>query len=85
MLETLDINSAVCIKEEDKEAYLTGNALERTEMEIPVSYHSIAHRNLEQIEKGMRPFIIPDKGYNDELGLLPDLCKTEYYHSFEIL
>lgn len=85
LLETLDINSAVCIKEEDKEAYLTGNALERTEMEIPVSYHSIAHRNLEQIEKGMRPFIIPDKGYNDELGLLPDLCKTEYYHSFEIL
>lgn len=85
LLETLDINSAVCIKEEDKEAYLTSNALERAEMEIPVSYHSIAHRNLEQIEKGMRPFIIPDKGYNDELGLLPDLCKTEYYRSFEIL
>lgn len=85
LLETLDINSAVCIKEKDKETYLTSNALKRAEMEIPVSYHSIAHRNLEQIEKGMRPFIIPDKGYDKELGLLPELCKTEFYHSFEIL
>ena len=85
LLESLDINSAVCIKEEDKEDYLTSCALERAELEIPVSYHSIAHRNLEQIEKGMRPFIIPDKGYDEEMGLLPDFCKTEYYHSFEIL
>ena len=85
LLETLDINSAVCIKEEDKESYLTSSAIERTEMEIPISYHSIAHRNLEQLGKGMHPFVIPDKGYNNELGLLPELCKTEYYHSFEIL
>lgn len=85
LLETLDMNSAVCIKEEDKEAYLTGDSLERAEMEIPVSYHSIAHRNLEQIGKGMFPFIIPDKGYDNELGLLSEFCKTEYYHSFEIL
>lgn len=85
LLETLDINSAVCIKEEDKESYLTSNALERVAIEIPVSYHSIAHRNLEQIEKGMHPFVIPDKGYNNDLGLLLEFCKTEYYHSFEIL
>lgn len=85
LLETLDINTAVCIKEEDKEKYLLCDTLERTEMEIPVSYHSIAHRNLEQLDKGARPFIIPDKGYDEELGLLPDLCKIEYYQSFEIL
>lgn len=85
LLETLDINSAVCIKEEDKENYLSGNASERTYLEIPVSYHSIAHKNLEQINKGMRPFVIPNKGYDDELGLLPDFCKTEHYQSFEIL
>lgn len=85
LLETLDINSAVCITEQDKEAYICGDILLRTELEIPVSYHSIAHRNLEQIGKGMRPFVIPDKGYDEKEGLLSDLCKIEYYKSFEFL
>lgn len=85
LLETLDFNSAVCIKEEDKELYLSGSAMERSKMEIPVSYHSIAHRHLEQLDKGSRPFVIPNKGYDEELGLLTDLCQTEYYQSFEIL
>ena len=85
LLETLDINSAVCITEDDKDRYLCVNALERVEMEIPVSYHSIAHRNLEQLNKGSHPFVIPNKGYDEEKGLLPDLCKIEYYQSFEIL
>ena len=85
LLETLDINSAVCVTESDKEAYVMGDALERSELEIPVSYHSIAHRNLEQIDKGMRPFVIPNKGYDEEKGLQSDFCKTEYYQSFEIL
>ena len=85
LLEALDINSAVCITEEDKERYLSANGLERIEMEIPVSYHSMAHRNLEQLDKGSRPFIIPNRGYDNEKGLLPDMCKTEYYQSFEIL
>ena len=85
LLEALDINSAVCITEEDKERYLSANGLERIEMEIPVSYHSMAHRDFEQLDKGSRPFIIPNKGYDNEKGLLPDMCKTEYYQSFEIL
>ena len=85
LLETLDINSAVCVTEADKEAYLMGDTLERSELEIPISYHSIAHRNLEQIDKGMHPFVIPNKGYDEERGLLSDYCKTEYYQSFEIL
>ena len=85
LLETLDINSAVCITEEDKDRYLCANGLERIEMEIPVSYHSIAHRNLNQLNKGSHPFVIPNKGYDEEKGLLPDLCKIEYYQSFEIL
>ena len=85
LLETLDINSAVCITEDDKERYLCANGLERIEMEIPVSYHSIAHRNLDQLIKGSHPFVIPNKGYDEEKGLLPDLCKIEYYQSFEIL
>ena len=85
LLETLDINYAVCITEEDKERYVYANGSERIEMEIPVSYHSIAHRRLEQLNNGSRPFVIPNKGYDDEKGLMPDLCKTEYYQSFEIL
>ena len=85
LLETLDINSAVCITEDDKDRYLCANALERVEMEIPVSYNSIAHRNLDQLNKGSHPFVIPNKGYDEEKGLLPDLCKIEYYQSFEIL
>ena len=85
LVETFGINSAVCITEDDKDRYLRSNALERIEMEIPVSYHSIAHKNLDQLNKGARPFVIPNKGYDDEKGLLVDLCKTEYYQSFEIL
>lgn len=85
LLETLDINSAVCITEEDKDRYLCANGLERIEMEIPVSYHSIAHRNLDQLNKGSHPFVIPNKGYDEAKGLLPDLCRIEYYQSFEIL
>lgn len=85
LLETLDFNSAICIKEADKGLYLSGDATERSEMEIPVSYHSIAHRHLDQLDKGSRPFVIPNKGYDEELGLLTDLCQTEFYQSFEIL
>ena len=85
LLETLDINSAVCITESDKERYLQGNVRDRSEMEIPVSYHSIAHRNLDQLNVGSLPFVIPDKGYDEEKGLLSEYCKTEYYQTFEIL
>lgn len=85
LLETMDINSAVCITESDKETYLEGNALVRTELEIPVSYHSIAHRNLDQINEGMRPFVIPDKAYDKEKGLLIDNASQTNYKSFEIL
>lgn len=85
LLETLDINAAVCIVESDKETYINGNPMEKTEMEIPVSYHLIAHRRLEQIDIGMRPFIIPDKAYDCEKGLIVEYATPEFYKSFEIL
>lgn len=85
LLETMDINSAVCITESDKETYQGGNVLERTELEIPVSYHSIAYKNLEQINEGTRPFVIPDKAYDKEKGLLIDNAVQANYKSFEIL
>lgn len=85
LLETLDINSAVCITESDKEAYLQANFLLRSEMEIPVNYNSIKHMPLKQISKGSRPFIVPDNVYNEEIGLRLDYVKNEHYKSFEIL
>lgn len=85
LLETLDINSAVCITECDKERYLTGSILGKSEMEIPVSYNSIAHRNLDQLDSGLRPFVVPDNSYDDKKGLMMDVCRREFYKSFEIL
>lgn len=85
LLDSLDINSAICITESDKEVYLNGNRMGNSLLEIPVSYHSIAHNHLEQLEQGMRPFIIPDKAYNDEKGLLVEYAKLEYFNRFEII
>lgn len=85
LLNALEINSAIGILQSDKEAYVNGNYIDRTSLEIPVSYHSIAHEYLEQIESGSRPFIIPDKAYDAHLGLLMDEIKFSNYDSFEIL
>lgn len=85
LLEALDINSAVCITESDKEAYTHGDRKTRTELEIPVSYHSIAHRNLDQIAQGSRPFVIPDRAYDKEKGLLIGEAQPTNYRTYEML
>ena len=85
LLNALEINSAIGILQSDRKAYVNGNYIDRTSLEIPVSYHSIAHEYLEQIESGSRPFIIPDKAYDAHLGLLMDEIKFNNYDSFEIL
>lgn len=85
LLETLDINSAVCITESDKDNYLDADGRTRAQMEIPISYHSIAHRHLDQLAQGSRPFIIPDKAYDVDRGLLADEAQPSNYKSFEIL
>ena len=83
LLEVLDINSAVCIKEDDKEEYLKNSAV-RMELEIPASYKSIAYRKLEQLDAGSRPFVIPNKAYDDEMGLLMEYAKPEFFTKCEI-
>lgn len=85
LLEALDINAAVCITESDKDAYLDADGMARTKMEIPVSYHTIAHRQLDQINYGARPFIIPDKAYDEEKGLLADEALPTNYRTYEML
>lgn len=79
LLDVLDINSAVCITENDIETYLSGNAFNRAELEIPVSYKSMAFNNLEQIDEGSRPFIIPNQAYDTEKGLISEYTKPQYY------
>lgn len=84
LLEALDINSAVCIAQGDIDEYRE-NLSARMELEIPVSYNSLAHNQLEQLKQGSRPFVIPDKAYSEELGLLLEYAKPEYYKMFEFL
>jgi CRISPR-associated endonuclease/helicase Cas3 len=84
LLDVLDINSAVCIKEDDKEEYLKNPAV-RMNLEIPSSYKSIAYRNLEQLNTGSRPYVIPNKAYDDEMGLLMEYAKPEFLTKYEIL
>ena len=74
----LDINSAVCIQESDKEDYLHTPA-NRIMLEIPVSFRSIAYRKLQQINVGSRPFIIPDRAYDEEKGLLIENAIPEMF------
>lgn len=85
LLETLEIDSAICITESDKEKYKVENYVNRSEMEIPVGYRSIAFNELEKLNEGAYPFIIPDKAYSEETGLLIEYAKPIYYKTFEII
>lgn len=84
LLEVLDINSATCIRECDKEEYLK-NPLDRMMLEIPVSYKSVAHSQLKQLDLGSRPFIVPDISYDSEKGLLMEFAKPEHFTQYEFL
>lgn len=84
LLEVLDINSAVCIQESDKEKYLH-TPTSRMMLEIPTSYKSIAYKKLEQIDVGSRPFIIPDRAYDNEKGLLLEYATQEMLTQCEFL
>lgn len=84
LLDVLDINSAVCITEEDKDDYLKQPS-KRMASEIPVSYKSIAYSKLEQLNIGSRPFVIPNKAYNEEIGILMEYAKPEFLTKYEFL
>jgi CRISPR-associated endonuclease/helicase Cas3 len=79
LLDTLDIDSITCIIEDEKEFYITGNYETCAEIEIPVSYRSIAFCGLEKLQTGSRPFVVPKKAYDVELGFLKEYAKPEYY------
>lgn len=70
LLEALEIDSALCITEEDKENYERMNFFDRMQFEIPVRYGSIAHSIIGQSKLGSKPFIVSNEMYSSELGLL---------------
>lgn len=80
LLETLDIDSVACIDEGDKDRYDTSPYEEQAKMEIPVSYRSIAFRGLDKSANGSKPFVIPSKAYDNELGFLVEFAKPEFYN-----
>lgn len=61
LVEALEIESATCILESDRSAYLAENWEGRLKMEIPINYKTIArHKSkYEQLEIGSYPFVIP--------------------------
>jgi CRISPR-associated endonuclease/helicase Cas3 len=79
LLETLDIDSVTCIEETDKELYETTTYEEQAKLEIPVSFRSIGYAGLDKLKTGSKPFIIPSKAYNEELGYLSEYAKPEFY------
>lgn len=79
LFELLDIDSVSCIREADQEEYENSYFERRLELEIPVRYFSVCKMN--QIEKGNRPFVIPDKAYSEEMGLFAREIKEENFNS----
>lgn len=61
LVKALEIESAACILEEDREAYLAAGWEERIGMEIPVNWKTIApyRWEYEQLNVGSNPFVVP--------------------------
>ncbi|MEZ4777039.1 MAG: CRISPR-associated helicase Cas3' [Bacteroidia bacterium] len=77
LVEALEIESATCILESDREKYLTANWEDRLQMEIPVNYKTIAYRKekYEQLEVGAYPFVVSQ---NEDLYQLLGFQLTEH-------
>lgn len=61
LVEALEIESASCILEEDRDKYEEANWEDRIYMEIPINWKTISrYRNeFEQLQVGANPFVIP--------------------------
>jgi CRISPR-associated endonuclease/helicase Cas3 len=72
LVDALEIESATCILECDRDKYLTSNWEERLYLEIPINYKTISrHKSkFEQLEVGAYPFVIPQSDdIYEEYGL----------------
>lgn len=63
LVEALEIESATCILESDREKYLEAKWEDRLPLEIPINYRSLyKYRKLyEQLEVGSYPFVVPQE------------------------
>ncbi len=78
-MDTLDIDSVCCIDEAEREVYEGATYEEQSKMEIPVSFRSIGYAGLDKLKTGSRPFVIPSKAYDEELGFLGEYARQEFY------
>ena len=79
LLETLDIDSVTCIDEYDRDLYEISNYETQSKMEIPVSFRSVGFLGLGKSKIGSKPFIIPHKAYDQELGFLTEFAQVQFY------
>lgn len=79
LLEKLDIDSMVCITQDDQGDYEKLGYEARMGLEIPVRYNSVAHAGLDRSAIGNCPFIVPNRAYDPTLGLLSEYLKPEFY------
>lgn len=63
LVDALEIESAICILEADRENYITSGWEDRLQMEIPINYKTISRHksNYEQLEVGAFPFVVPQQ------------------------
>ncbi len=78
LFELLSIESVSCILESDEEEYLNGNFEDRLNLEMSVAYWTAA--KMRQLDKGNKPFVIPDKAYDFETGLEVSKIKQENFN-----
>lgn len=76
LMQLLEIDTVACIRQEDQAEYEYSNFERRLELEIPVQYFAV--KDMEQLEVGNRPYVIPDAAYNIDTGLVPKKVKGEY-------
>jgi CRISPR-associated endonuclease/helicase Cas3 len=79
LFELLQIDSVSCICEGDQFEYDNSTFERRLELEIPIRYFTVY--KMSQSQRGNKPFIIPDKAYNEEIGLTTALIKEENFDS----
>ena len=80
LIDSIDIDSAVCITQEDEERYREATPEEQILMEIPVRYSSLKWKKLKQLRNFRSdPFISPDVAYSIERGLDISKVGAEYY------
>jgi len=61
LIDALEIEGAICILEEDREAYIKASWENRISMEIPISWKTISRyqSEYEQLKVGAYPFVVP--------------------------